>query len=340
MKNVVASIIMTVVFAIGCDQTNEVVAPQQPRVSMSFSNLPHLENGEGHYQLWATFLVHGNAARNDSPEHDSTSVSLGEFNVSEDGQHIVGLHGLPIRLTIPADQNPQLIDDIILTIQEDEHGLAKIHHDAPGPAILGGKVHGDASTGIADLDVSYSHALGSTFSSVIGKYTIIAPTSPVDSNSGVWFTEQQGTTLSAGLQNLPTLPAGWTYEGWIVIPIIEVHGDKPAGFQYFSTGKFLRADSADFDGAGPGRGPGVGYNFPGQDFINPPASLVKPDLRFSVCMITAEPEPDNATSPFFLQLLSRPMSPTPLPQGSALLMENVAGRSFPRAKVTIVRAGY
>jgi hypothetical protein len=245
-----------------------------------------------------------------------------------------------MRITIPADQNPQLIDDIILTIEEDEPGLAKTHHAEPGPTFLGGKVYGDALVGIADLDVSYTHALGSTFSNVSGKYTITAPTSPADSNSGVWFIEQQGGTTSAGLRNLPALPTGWRYEGWIGMPIIENQNGSVVAFQYVSTGKFLRADSADLDGAGVGKGPGPGFNFPGQDFINPPGNPVKPDLRFAICLVTVEPEPDNSPGPFSLKLLSIPLSSTPLPQGHALQMDNVAAASFPRAKVTIVRSGY
>jgi hypothetical protein len=338
-KPVVLGIMVTVLCAVGCNQTNEVVDAQRAKISMTFSNLPHLQEGQGHYQLWAKFMIFNKAGQNDSPQHDSTAASLGEFNVSEDGQSLIALDGNPMRFTIPADQNPQLIDDIILTIQEEEHGLAKTNHEEPGPAFLGGKVHGDALVGIADLDASYSHALGSTFSDPTGKYTIIAPTSPADSNSGAWFIEQQGTTIVAGLRSLPTLPEGWVYEGWVGLPVVEIHSGKLAAFQYFSTGRFVRADSADFDGAGPGKGPGLGYNFPGQDFINPPGNPVKPDLRFSMCMVTVEPEPDNFSGPFSLRMLSTPLSPTHLPQGQALQMENVAATSFPRAKITIDRSG-
>jgi hypothetical protein len=340
MKHVVVGFMVTLLCAFGCNQTNEVVEMQRPRISMTFSNLPHLQDGEGHYQLWAKFMIFNKAGQNDSPDHDSTAVSLGEFNVSVDGQGLVSLVGNPMRFTIPTDQNPQLIDDIILAIQEDEPGLAKTHHEEPGPTFLGGKVHGDALVGIADLDVSYSHALGSTFSNVSGKYTIIAPTSPADSNSGVWFIEQQGTTTLAGLRNLPTLPTGWRYEGWIGLPYYV----DPGGlmFRHCSTGRFLRADSADFDGAGPGAGVGNGLNFPGQDFINPipPGSPSRPVLRNSAFMVTIEPEPDNSPNPSSLRLLSAPLAPSPKPQGQALQMDNVAAASFPRAKITIVRSGY
>lgn len=339
-KLVLVGIMVTVLCAVGCDQTNEVVETQRPRISMTFSNLPHLQEGEGHYQLWGKFMIFNKVGQNDSPQHDSTAVSLGEFNVSEDGQSLIALDGNTMRFEIPTDQNPQLIDDIILTIQEEEHTLGKIRHEEPGPTFLGGKVHGDALVGIADLEASYTHALGSTFSNVSGKYTIIAPTSPADSNSGVWFIEQQGTTTLAGLRNLPTLPEGWVYEGWIGLPYYV----DPGGlmFRHCSTGRFLRADSADFDGAGPGAGLGTGFNFPGQDFISPipPGSPSRPVLRNSAFIVTIEPEPDNSSNPFSLRLLSDPLGPSPKPQGQALQMDNVAVASFPRAKITIVRSGY
>jgi hypothetical protein len=340
MKLVLVSIIVAVLCAVGCNQTNEVVEPQRPRISMTFANLPHLQEEEGHYQLWAHFLIFNKAGQNDSPQHDSTAVSLGEFNVSEDGQSLIALDGNLMRFTIPTDQNPQLIDDIVLTIQEHEQGLAKTNHEEPGPAFLGGKVHGDALVGIADLDASYSHALGSTFSNVSGMCTIVAPTSLTDSNSGVWFIEQQGTTTLAGLRNLPALPEGWVYEGWIGLPYYV----DPGGlmFRHCSTGRFVRADSADFDGAGPGAGLGTGFNFPGQDFINPipPGSPTRPVLQNAAFIVTIEPEPDNSASPFPLRLLSDPLGPSPKPQGQALQMDNVAAASFPRAKVTIVRSGF
>ena len=343
MKNVVVGITLVLTLTMGCHQTNEVVEQQQPRISIEFSNLPRLAEGEGHYQLWAKFIIFNRPGQIESPLHDSTAVSLGEFNVSEDGEHIVAPDDTPMRLTIPADQNPQLIDDVIIALQQDEPGLAKTHHEEPGPTFLGGKVHGDSLIGIADLDISYSHALGSTFSNVLGKCTITAPTSPADSNSGVWFIEP-GITASAGLRNLPTLPIGWRYEGWVGYPVIQIDPQKSLAFLYYSTGKFLRADSADFDGAGPGKGSGTGLNFPGQDFVNaypfPGGPPPKPDLRFHTFMITIEPDPDNSPGPFSLTLLSTQPGPTALPQGQPIAMNNVSAASFPRARITIVRSGY
>lgn len=339
MKNIAFGFTIGFVFAAGCHQTNEVVEIQRPRVSVTVSNLPHLGDGEGHYQLWARFVIFDKPGHGDSPQHDSSEVGLGEFNVGPDGRSLVALDGGPIRFAVPVGQNPQLIDDIIMTIQSDTGG----QHDDPGSAFLGGKVVGDATVGVADLSSAYPLALGSAFSNATGRFVIIAPTSPTDSVSGVWFVQKQDTTITSGLRGLPALPNGWVYEGWAGSVVVET--GRAAGttrFHYFSTGRFHRADSADFDGAGPGKGPGIGFNFPGQDFINgyPGSPAGRPDLRFFVFLVTIEPESDNSPGPFPLNLFSTPLPAAPLPAGQTLLMNNVSSTSFPRARVTIVRSGY
>jgi len=321
---------------IGCQENNEVVEVQQPRLTLTVSNLPRLGPGEGHYQLWAKFVIFD---RSDAPQHDSAAVSLGEFNVSSDGATVVGTDGNPVHLAIPANQNPQLIDVVIITVQSADSAASKSADEEPGPAFLAGRVQGDASTGTADLDASHVDALGSAFSSTSGAFAITAPTSPSDSSSGVWFVDKQGSAVSAGLRNLPPIPDEWVYEGWVRLDVPAQGGGT---VQYLSTGRFLRGDSADFDGAGPGKGPGVGYNFPGQDFINPipPGLPARPDLRFCSFMVTIEPVPDNSPQPFPLRLFATPIPQAPLPQGQTVLMNNVSSSSFPHARLKIVRSGY
>lgn len=337
----VPSLIISVCL-IGCQEPNEVVEVQRPRISMTVSGLPHLEEVEGHYELWAKFVIFDKNGQSDSPQHDSTAVSLGEFNVSEDGKNVEGPEGGPAQFSIPVDQNPQLIDVVFITIQEPDSDLAKVTHGEQGPALLGGNVVGDATVGVAELNIAHAEAIGSSFSNVTGRFTITAPTSPADSNSGVWFIEEQNDTPSVGLKNLPKLPEGWVYEGWVGFPQIPIEPGSGPSIEYFSTGRFTRADSADFDGAGPGKGAGTAWNFPGEDYINaytggPPS---RPDLRYSAFMITVEPEPDNSPDPFPLTILSTQPTPTPLPQGQALSMNNVAASSSPHARITIVRSGY
>jgi len=333
MRNrLLISVAVSFVWAASCHEPNEVVDVQRPRVSLTVSNLPRLGPGEGNYELWGKFVIFDRPDQIHAPQHDSTAISLGAFNVNEDGTGVVGVDGGPALFTVPLDQNPQLLDIVMISVQQADSSEL-------GSVFLAGRVVGDATVGEAALDVSHAAALGSTFSNVSGEYTIIAPTSPADSNSGIWFVERQGSPVGIGLRNLPPLPDEWTYEGWVVQSISR-EGSPPI-VNYFSTGKFLRADSADFDGAGQGSGPGAGFNFPGQDFINaiPPGFPARPDLRLWAVMITVEPVPDNSPLPSSLRLLSTPQPVVPLPQGQTLLMNNVSS-TLPQARFRIVRSGY
>lgn len=334
---VISCAVLTVVLVVsGCQESNEVVTPREPVMSLTVRSLPHLRSDEGHYQLWATFFHFNRQSASHSPLHDSGFVSLGEFNVSEDGLRVTGPAGEGLQLRIPADQNAQLLNDIIITIQpHEEHlgGAAGLLHEEPGPAIMGGRFQGTAALGIADLTVDHEDAIGADFTDAEGVFSFLAPTSanPADSNSGVWFV-RAGTPVTAGLEFLPGLTPEWMYEGWVI------DRTDPLQWQYYSTGKFLRVDSADFDGAGSGKGPGNGLNFPGQDFIT--GTPERPDLTAGqfLFVITAEPVPDNSPQPFFLRILSSEPVVT-IHKGNAAPSRfyNVAGSYLPGARVTVSR---
>ena len=293
-------------------ETNEVIE----NVALTVSNLPALKDTDGHYQVWATFTTFDRVGLANSPQHDSGFVSLGEFNVDANGL-AVGRDGNPARLQIPEGQNLQLLSDVVITLQRNGH------NEDLGSAIIGGKFRGDERHAVAMLDISYIDALGSNFSSVSGSYALLAPTSvPADSNSGIWFVDRT-SGLAAGLRNLPAL-SDWTFEGWVVDNL------DPNRPKFYSTGKFLKANIADFDSAGPGRGSGAGLNFPGQDFIN--GVPTRPNLssaQYSF-MVTIEPFPDNSPDPFFLLLLTSENSPP-------VTLQNVIQSRAPRATVTIAR---
>ncbi|MEK9136289.1 MAG: hypothetical protein AAB393_04140, partial [Bacteroidota bacterium] len=276
MRKALAISAVLAFIAVSCHNTNEIVEPQEARISLTVTGLSPLGPGEGHYQVWATFLQFDKSNGGDSPQHSGGFLSLGEFNTRAGDPILYDLDGNLARFRIPAGKNAQLLDDMVITI---DPGTDSPNDSVAGSIIMGGKVHGNADVGIADLDVAYTDAFKTDFSGVTGKYTIIAPTSSADSNSGVWFIEQQGSTVNRGLRNLPVLPRGWRYEGWID-RAVQIDPGPPV--VEYSTGKFLRADSADFDGAEPGRGPGNGFNYPGQDFINPIPSgnPARPDLRY------------------------------------------------------------
>jgi hypothetical protein len=304
------------ILAVSCNEKNEIVDPTLTHISLSLQNLPPITGA--HYQLWATFFNFNKKTEHDSPTHEGEFVSLGEFRILTDGS-LRNLYGGEARFGLPAGSNPQLLKDIVIAVQaEHEHANAQTSHDEPGSILIGGAFHGDERLAIADMTISYADAFKTSFGSVTGKCTIVCPTSPADSNNGIWFVEG-GPPLTAGLHNLPSLPGEWRYEGWVV-----------SGSQYYSTGRFARADSADYDGAGPQRGSGVPYNFPGQDFVQGATRpvLIATGFKF---MVTIEPEPDTSPEPFFLMLLSGQ-------SGSRVVtLQNVITHSSPSARVIVER---
>ncbi|MDW7695322.1 anti-sigma factor [Flammeovirgaceae bacterium SG7u.111] len=151
---------------------------------------------------------------------------------------------------------------------------------------------GDLTKGAGSLSVGHGAALGSDFASSAGKFILATPTDGMDNNenSGVWFLDPAAGP-GAGL-TLPTLPAGWKYEGWAVI------GGTPV-----SSGTFSAVDAA--DDAAPFSGSEPGPPFPGEDFLmNAPSGLTFPtDLSGATMVISIEPVPDNSSAPFLLKPL-------------------------------------
>lgn len=136
------------------------------------------------------------------------------------------------------------------------------------------------------------------FANASGKYILATPTDKDDSNeaSGVWFLDNSNPPAVAGL-NLPTLKAGWKYEGWVVFK------GKPV-----STGTFLSVDKADENAStSPYKGTsGNGPGFPGEDYLIGSAVGVKfpTDLKGATIVISVEPYPDNSPTPFTLKPLA------------------------------------
>ena len=100
----------------------------------------------------------------------------------------------------------------------------------------------------------------------------------------------------AGL-DIPELPAGWVYEGWVVID-----------GQPVSTGRFL--DPTGPDDFGGFSGPLGNPPFPGEDFIvNAPDGLEFPlDLRGAgTVVLTVEPADDDSPAPFPIRPLAAPV---------------------------------
>lgn len=148
-------------------------------------------------------------------------------------------------------------------------------------------VAGELKRGWATLSTAHAAALGSDFEAARGGFILETPSSAVadDYDQGIWFldpTAGPGASLT-----LPMLPAGWAYEGWVVVD------GKP-----LSTGRFTSSAGADGDGAGASAGPGGFPPFPGQDFIDPAVVLTG-----GKAVISIEPDPDDSPAPFALKPL-------------------------------------
>ncbi|MEL6543964.1 MAG: hypothetical protein AAFQ82_05025 [Myxococcota bacterium] len=173
-------------------------------------------------------------------------------------------------LEIPVEQLAATL--YVLTI-EPEFG----DDPAPSPVHL---VGGSFVDGVATLSVDHRTAIRTDFETAEGRYILAAPTSPnaADYDKGIWFGSQM---------SLPSLANGWTYEGWVV-------GENGP----VSTGRFRSLQGEDSDGTGPTAGPLAGPPIPGQDFIDPPVSLIG-----NTVVISVEPEPDDSPAPFALKPL-------------------------------------
>ncbi|MEE9349652.1 MAG: anti-sigma factor [Flavobacteriaceae bacterium] len=156
---------------------------------------------------------------------------------------------------------------------------------------------GDFSGDMAEVNTM----LVGDFSNSSGKYILATPTDGMmnNENSGIWFLDPTSGTPMAGL-DLPTLPAGWIYEGWAVI------NGKPV-----TTGTFTNLSGTDnfddFSGSMSLPMPnGADGFFPGEDFLMAaPTGLSFPtDLAGGKAVISIEPVPDNSPMPFTLKPLA------------------------------------
>jgi hypothetical protein len=245
-------------FFVGCGSNNGRLpilgeAPEGRNLFWDFNGLEALGGGYV-YEAW--LIV------------DGAPVSVGRFNLDAGGTpELAG--------AVLSAQEVAGATAFVLTI---EPGIG----DDPAPAatkILGGAITG----GVASLSIDHPAALGDDFGTAGGGFILETPSTASiagDYGQGIWWLDPAagpGASLS-----LPTLPAGWAYEGWVV------DGGMP-----LSTGRFTSSTGPDGDGAGATGGPDPAPPFPGQDFISPALDLVG-----LTAVITVEPEPDDAATPF------------------------------------------
>lgn len=283
MKKLFAIMAMALSVLISIPSTANAQAPggDHPGVGLTFEGLEPL-GPDAVYEGWLII--------------DGAAISSGTFNITPTG------HVLPI--TSPHVAGADRASLFVLTIEPavDPDPAPASTHVLAGPFV----------NGTASLTIDHPAALGTDFGSAAGSFIVATPTTATDADalSGVWFldpTAGPGPSL-----DIPTLPAGWAYEGWVVIDGVPV-----------STGRFTEATGADdFGGFS---GPQPAPPFPGEDFVtNAPAGLTFPtDLSGYPVVVSVEPSPDDSPAPFALKPLvgqvpqtnAAPGTPYPLSAG-------------------------
>ena len=134
------------------------------------------------------------------------------------------------------------------------------------------------------------------FSNAAGSFFLRTPTDETGTNNGndengVWFGDPGMPPTPNFI--LPTLPAGWAYEGWVV-------GDAGP----LTTGTFTSFNVADNSAPYSGTSQ-AGPPVPGEDFFNnAPAGETFPlDIRNRTVVISVEPVPDDSDAPFAIKPL-------------------------------------
>ena len=258
-----------IVFGCGDDDSTGPTLSNNTLV-LSLSGVETLQNGY-HYEGWA--IISG------SP------LTTGKFNVDANGA-LVDLSDIAISGgEFETDTDLSDATAIILTIEP--------NGDTDTTPAATKYLAGNVSTLSASLTVGNASALGDDFSTASGDYILATPTDTdgTNENSGIWFLSLATGSPAVGL-TLADLPSGWVYEGWAVIEGTPV-----------TTGTFT--DRSDVDLSAPFSGTEAGPPFPGEDFLNnAPSGLTFPtDLAGATAVISIEPSPDDAATPFTLKPL-------------------------------------
>ena len=263
------------------NSSDSAIAEGDVRLNLSFSALDDL-GADYVYEGW--LLVNG------------TPVSTGRFTSNTSDVQSASL------------EDAEAATKYILTIEPAEG-------DDPTPAdthVLAGDIIDSSST----LTIADGAALGTDFLNSTGSFITATPSAPTASyTQGIWWLADGPV---AGL-NLPELPAGWAYEGWVAGP------DGPV-----STGTFTNPNGADSDGAGATGGTEPTPPFPGQDFINPAVNIIG-----MAAVISVEPSPDNSPAPFGI----KPLIDDEIQDvgaGGSQDMANVIGENQPSGTLTIL----
>lgn len=300
MKKIIIGILSLSLGFTSCSNDDDAVS--QPSTANLNLNLQGLESLGPDYVYEGWIMV------------DGTPLTTGRFSVNANGVLSQSAFEISSELLMDATK-------FILTIEPNPD---------PDPNPSAQKlIAGDFNGGSASLSASTEPAIGN-FSDAAGDFFLRTPTDePVGSSNngndeyGVWF-GLPGMPPLASL-NLPNLPEGWIYEGWVV-------GDSGP----LSTGTFNALDLMDENAGLPSSFGGteqLGPPLPGEDFFNnaPNGENFPLDLRGRQVVISIEPVPDNSPAPFVLKPLAG-MAGMDTAPASYMFSLNLS--SFPTGTVT------
>lgn len=265
-------------------------------VTIDISGLERLENG-AEYQAWIS--------------NGAEVISLGRFTDVNFPKSFEALTG-----------DVEGATQFLLSVEPGNDSSAEISQSI----LLSGDFVGNAAT----VDVSQNFG---SYTSASGQFVLQTPTDNVSTNenSGLyWYVPGTG---QPGLK-LPTLPAGWKYEGWVTVP-------GASGDVDLSTGRFTNVNNADeSDPFSLNINPAP--DFPGEDFINENVLSAYgvntlPNLVGKQVFITIQPIFDNTSSsssisPFVLRPLVGTVTQEAGSSVTNTMQINTA--SFPVGRVT------
>lgn len=285
-RNLMPVLALMVLFAAGCD-SGDVIEQEVAKVQirLELENLQPLQDGYT-YQAWAKIGFQ--------------TLPSERFNVVENGS-FVNSSGQFIQNAFIFAEDISDASEVFITIEDKRDS-----DETPSGTIV---MAGDVTASTAILSANHPLALDASFEGQSGSFMLLNWVSgaSVDETSGLWFIDGSRTAPSAGL-SLPSLPDGWTYEGWI-----------ESGGTFVSTGTFRDNSGHDLERL---------YSssdtppFPGEDFLeNAPEGVTFPlDPSGGTVRVSVEPFPDDTVLPYGIFVLSGAVPATP-----------TAGTSYPLA---------
>lgn len=265
MKSVISAVLLVFILA-ACDNDSDDPQPTTANLEL---NLNGLED------LGADYVYEGWIIVNGAP------VSTGTFTV--DGNGNLSATSFQVDATALSTATT-----FVLTIEPTND---------PDPAPAATKLlSGDFAANTAEVTIN--DQVGD-FANASGTFFLRTPTDEADGVNngndiyGVWF-GTPGMPPTPSLE-LPELPDGWIYEGWVVVD----------GFGPLTTGQFEDASAQVADLSAPFSEVNPGPPIPGEDFfLNAPNGVDFPlDIRGRTIVVSVEPVPDNSPAPFLLKPL-------------------------------------